>query len=146
QETTTRNTGKQDVESVRQPLRWVPHQGNSWNGLVEPPEKVICKNFNLGRVVERRRRKPARLSQGDDVGDVLRSGAATVLLAGTDQQGRQCHASANIKGTDALRGVKLVARDRQQVDAQLINVHRYFSDRLCCIRMDKCAGALRMLG
>ena len=55
-------------------------------------------------------------------GDVLGAGAAAALLPAAGQQRQHAHAALDPERADALRPVELVRRDRQQVDAERLDV------------------------
>ena len=63
-------------------------------------------------------------------GDVFGARAAVALLTSTGHERQQPHALAHPQRADSLRAVKLVRRDRQQVDAERLDVDRHLAGRL----------------
>ena len=69
-----------------------------------------------------RARKLVGRGQPDRAGDVLRPGAAMPLLAAALLLGQDVRAVADVQGADALRSLELVSADREQVDAERLDV------------------------
>ena len=67
-------------------------------------------------------------------------------MARAVEQGRQLHARPDVEGADALGRVELVPGDGQQVDAQVIHVHRDLADGLGRVGVHQRAVAMGDLG
>src|SRR5262249_28235072 len=65
------------------------------------------------------------------------------LLAGAGEERGQLHAVADVERTDAFGRIELVTGDRQQIDGELVHVHRHLADRLRRIDVDKGACGAR---
>jgi len=65
-----------------------------------------------------------RAGHSHDEGNVVRAGAAAVLLPAAALAGRQGDAVADVQGADPLGAVELMGRDRQQIDAQGAHIQR----------------------
>ena len=50
-----------------------------------------------------------RIGEADDVGDVLRAGAAAAFLVSAEHEGLDLRAAAQVEDADALGGMELVA-------------------------------------
>ena len=72
----------------------------------------------------------------DDARDVFRARAAVHLVLGAVYEPLERHAALDVEHAHSLRRVELVAGDGQQVDAELVHVHRDLPDRLGGVRVD----------
>ena len=63
-----------------------------------------------------------RGGEADGAGDVLGAGAAVALLRAADDLRGERRAASHVQRADALRAVDLVRGDREQVDAERIDV------------------------
>src|SRR5262249_2934241 len=67
-------------------------------------------------------------AKSNDRSDVLRPWTDTAFMPGAEDQRRERRAATDEQGPHALRPVDLVTSDRQQVDAQGVDVHRHLAD------------------
>src|SRR5439155_26121410 len=65
----------------------------------------------------------------------LGSGAPAQFMAGAVNQWLQLDTASDIERANTFRGVELVASDREQIDAELVDLGRDLSNRLRCVRM-----------
>ena len=84
----------------------------------------------------------AGLGEADDVGDVLRAGAAAAFLVSAEHEGLDLRAAAQVEDADALGGVELVARDREHVHGDLPDVDRDLTRHLHGVRVHRGAELL----
>src|SRR3954454_5422415 len=67
----------------------------------------------------------------------LCAGASSALMPCPMDQRFKLNTAAKIQGADALGRVKLMASNREQIDAELVDARWNFSDRLCCVGMEQ---------
>ena len=87
----------------------------------------------------------ASLPQPYDLEHIFRSRAQIAFVRRAVHDLLQFDTGANVERADALGGVKLVPRYREQIHAQLIHPHRNLSDGLGRIRMQEDIVAMRKL-
>jgi hypothetical protein len=80
---------------------------------------------------------PAGFAERNDKGDVFGAGAASVFLARAEQQRRQIDATPDVQRANAFGRIELVSGDREQVDAEFIDVDRDLSNRLRRVGVDR---------
>ena len=108
--------------------------------------KAVAQSLHLQvrRLV--RSRSPASVAAAPrprDVGHVLGPGAPAVLVPAAVDQRIEPRARAHVECADPLRGVELVAGDRQQVDAERLDVERQLAHRLRGVCVDEHAALVR---
>src|SRR5262249_411534 len=92
------------------------------------PEAVAQRAHALHR--RKIARKLAGLAESGREQHALRTRAAAMLVSATVQQRLNRHAIAHEQSADALRRIGLVAGNRQEIDAELINLGRNLADGL----------------
>lgn len=85
-------------------------------------------------------------AEGDDCGDRLGSRAAAAFVVGSGEDRLQRASLAHVEGTDSFRSVHLVAGQREEIDAELIDVDGDFGSGLSGIRMEDGVVSVRELG
>src|SRR5579875_2962623 len=129
--------GKRDVERIRQMAVGMAVEGNAVaeSGAKTIPEQVaeaLCGRHadpglsNLAGFAEACRQQRA-----------LRAGAPPALVSGAVDQGLDRNPATDVEGAYALRRVDLVAGDREQIDAELLDFGRYLADGLRRVRMQR---------
>lgn len=79
----------------------------------------------------------ARPAESHDARDVLRSGSEASLVASAMYQRGDLDSFSHVEGAHAFRPVHLVARQREEVDAQLLHIDRQLAERLNGVRVEK---------
>src|SRR3984893_3385960 len=78
---------------------------------------------------------PSAPAQGDNSSYIFRSRAETSLVVSSIKELLQTSAPTDVQGSYVLRGIKFVAGERQQIQAQRIYVNGKLSSGLHCICM-----------
>src|SRR6476619_5575441 len=89
----------------------------------------------LGGTRKRRRGQFSGLAKADDVWDVFRPRPPAALVTGAMNERLERHPPADIKRSDAFRGIELVPCDGQKIDAEFADVDRHLAERLRAVRM-----------
>ena len=82
--------------------------------------------------------------EADGAGDVLGAGAAVALLRAADDLAEERRARPDVERADALRPVDLVRREREQVDAQAVDVEVERAGRLHGVGVEGDARVVRL--
>jgi len=88
-----------------------------------------------GVFAEREASKFGRFAETDDAGNILRAGAESTLVMPAVEKLAEACTAAYVESADAFGGVKLMAGDCKQVDAESVDVDGDFSGRLHGIGM-----------
>ena len=80
----------------------------------------------------------ACFSQSDDAGRVFRAAPTLLLLVSSDQEGCVFRALTDIKNTDPLGGMQLMAGQGKHIDDIRLHLERNLTDRLnrICVEQD----------
>ncbi len=78
-----------------------------------------------------------------DGGDILRAGAAAVLLPAAFEQRQDAHALAHKQRGGSLRPVELIRGQAQRIDAERSDINRDVADRSDGVRVAQCAVLMR---
>ena len=121
---------ERDIERVREPVLRVPVENHT---IAEPllqllPEPVAQSADPLHR--RQVARELAGRAEADREQRAFGAGAPPAFVARAVDQRLEPHAAAHVQRTDALGGIELVAGDRQQIDAELVDVGGDLADRL----------------
>ena len=119
------DSGKADVEQIGESRSLPAVYSNLRNGGPDPSFEPIAK-YRRARCRPRPPRD-GQLEGCDHAGDsdhVLRAGPAAELLAASLQDRYDRSAAADVQKPDAFRAVKLMGREREQVDAQSAHLGR----------------------
>src|SRR5215471_8361937 len=82
-------------------------------------------------------RKPAGFAETDCKQRALRTCSPSGLVPGAMDQRFERYAAAYKQGTDAFGRIELVARKRQQIDAEIIDAGRNLADRLSGVGVEQ---------
>src|SRR3990170_4207803 len=104
-------------------------------GSEEVPEEVTHPS-DLDHRTEIRG-KVAGGAQRRDEERALCAGSPSGLMARAVDKRLEADAAADVQGAHALRRVELVARDRQEVDAELVDPGHDLADRLCGVGVEQ---------
>jgi len=142
-----RNAGEGDVQRVGQALLGVAVEHQAGHGVGEAPLQVVAQGGEVPRGLRQRfARQPRRLAKADYLRHVLGAGPQAVLLVGAEQNRFDGSAVSHVERTDALGSIELVAGERQQVDAERIDVERDLAGRLGRVGMHQAAVGARQPG
>jgi len=137
-------THERDVERVgKAPLRVTVQDDAAAEALAEPTPEAVAERAHAlgGRGVARG--DAARLAEPDREERALGAGAPSVLVPGAVDEGLEPDTATHVERADPLRRAELVARDREQVDAELRDAHRDLPHRLRRIAVEECARLVR---
>ena len=111
--------------------------------MLQPPQQFLRERRQVIGLAQPLSCDPAGFTQRHDARDILGPGPAALLLAGADQHGGQLQAAPLVERANALRGIELVPGDRQQVDAERVDLHHDLAERLSNVGMDERAMPFR---
>ena len=81
-------------------------------------------------------------AEADERGDVLSPGAALALLRAAEVQGRERGLATDVEDAGAFRAVELVAGDREQIAAEVVDGEGKFARGLDGVGMEERAGGV----
>src|SRR5437588_2860946 len=87
-------------------------------------------------------RQTAGAAQRDDAWHRFCSRTSSTFLTPADDERRELNAFSNVDCADAFRRVKLVARNRKQIDRPVTQLDRNFADSLNAIDVESGVGML----
>src|SRR6266487_4592249 len=115
-------TDEGNIQRVWQAMRGMSIEGHAISELLlqRLPESIAQVAHAVhGREIAR---KLAGLAEADRKQRTLGASAPSTLVSGPVDQRFDRHATAHVQGADALGGIEFVAGDRQQIDAELVDV------------------------
>src|SRR5579871_4815029 len=113
----SRDSEEGEVERVRQPIERIAVQDDAHEGIREPEvEEVAQRDHALARLDHVLLRELERRREADDPRRVLRARAPALLVAGSVEQRLELDAASDDQAAHSLGTVKLVGRDREEVD------------------------------
>src|SRR5205807_1874756 len=110
------------------------------------PQSIAQRAQSLRCGRKRLLRQTASRAETDDIWHVLCSRSSSSLVAGPVQAWLQLDSTPDIQDPDAFRCVELVAGDRQQIDAQLVDVNADLAHRLSGVGVQEDAAFLAQPG
>jgi seryl-tRNA synthetase len=113
-------------------------------GGVDEMLKAVAHGVEAGlrAVVEMLAGEFRRRSEADDAGNVLGAAAALSFLPAADEQWRKARTTADVKRPDALRRVKLVPAEAEEIDGHRVDREVDLPNGLNRVRMHQGSGRM----